>query len=57
MANQEIKNLISKHRLKYYEVADAMGISPGYLSTLLRKELTDEMKTKVVEAINTIINQ
>lgn len=57
MANQEIKNLISKHRLKYYEVADVMGISPGYLSTLLRKELTDEMKIKVLEAINTIINQ
>ena len=57
MANQEIKKLILKHRLKYYEVADAMGISPGYLSTLLRKELTDEMKTKVVEVINAIINQ
>ena len=57
MANQEIKNLILKKRLKYYEVAEAMGISPGYLSTLLRKELTDEMKTKVVDAINTIINQ
>lgn len=57
MANQEIKNLISKHRLKYYEVADAMGISPGYLSTLLRKDLTDEMKNRVEEAIHTIINQ
>lgn len=55
MANQEIKNLISKHRLKYYEVADVMGISPGYLSTLLRKELPDELKTKVVEAINQLV--
>ena len=57
MANQEIKNLISKHRLKYYEVADAMGISPGYLSTLLRKELTDEMKTKVEEAIKKVTEE
>ena len=26
MANQEIKNLIKKHRLFRYEVAEAMGI-------------------------------
>lgn len=55
MANEKIKNLILKHRLKYYEVADAMGISQGYLSTLLRKPLTPEMERKVLEAINKII--
>lgn len=51
MANQEIKNLIKKHRLFRYEVAEAMGISEGYLSTLLRKPLTEEMEQKVKEAI------
>ena len=57
MANQEIKNLIKKHRLFRYEVAEAMGISEGYLSTLLRKPLTDEMEQKVRNAINKLINQ
>ena len=57
MANEEIKNLIRKHRLFRYEVAEAMGISEGYLSTLLRKPLTKEMETKVKDAINKIINQ
>ena len=57
MANQEIKNLIKKYRLKYYEVAEAMGISEGYLSTLLRKPLTEEMEQKVKEAINKLSNQ
>lgn len=57
MANQEIKNLIKQHRLFHYEVADAMGISEGYLSTLLRKPLTEEMEQKVREAINKLINQ
>ena len=57
MANQEIKNLIKKHRLFRYEVAEAMGISEGYLSTLLRKPLTEEMEHKVVEAINKLTNQ
>lgn len=57
MANQEIKNLIKKHRLFRYEVAEAMGISEGYLSTLLRKPLTEEMEQKVRNAINKLINQ
>ena len=57
MANQEIKNLIKKYRLKYYEVAEAMGISEGYLSTLLRKPLTEEMEQKVKEANKKLSNQ
>jgi len=57
MANQEIKNLIKKHRLFRYEVAEAMGISEGYLSTLLRKPLTEEMERRVLEAINKLTNQ
>ena len=57
MANQEIKNLIKKQRLFRYEIADAMGISEGYLSTLLRKPLTEEMEQKVKEAINNLSNQ
>ena len=52
MANQEVKNLIKIHRLFRYEVAEAMGISEGYLSTLLRKPLTEEMEQKALEAIN-----
>ena len=57
MANEELKNLILKHRLKYYEVADEMGISAGYLSTILRKPLSEEMKQRVKAAINKLINQ
>lgn len=57
MANQEIKNLIKKQRLFRYEIADAMGISEGYLSTLLRKPLTEDMEQKVLEAINKLSNQ
>ena len=57
MANEEIKQLIKKHRLFRYEVADAMNVSEGYLSTLLRKPLTEEMEQKVKEAINNLSNQ
>lgn len=57
MANEDIKNLIKKHRLFRYEVSDAMGISEGYLSTLLRKPLSEDMRTKVIEAINRLTEQ
>lgn len=57
MANEEIKNLIRQKRLFRYEVAETMGISEGYLSTLLRKPLTKEMEEKIKDAINKIINQ
>ena len=57
MANQEIKDLIKRHRLFRYEVAEIMGISEGYLSTLLRKPLSEEMQQKVVEAINKLTEQ
>lgn len=57
MANEEIKKLIKKHRLFRYEVADAMNVSEGYLSTLLRKPLTEEMEKKVKEAINQLTKQ
>lgn len=57
MANQEIKNLIKKHRLFRYEVAEVMGISEGYLSTLLRKTLTEEMEQRVLDAINKLTDE
>ena len=57
MVNQEIKDLIKKHRLFRYEVANAMGISEGYLSTLLRKPLTEEMEQKVLDAVKKLSNQ
>ncbi len=55
MANEEIKSLIKKYRLFQYEIAEQMGISEGYLSTMLRKPLTKEMEAKVKDAINKII--
>lgn len=57
MANEDIKQLIKKHRLFRYEVADAMGISEGYLSTLFRKPLSEEMRARVIEAINKLSEQ
>lgn len=51
MANEEIKALIRRHRLFRYEVAEAAGMSEGYLSTLLRKPLTEATEAKIRAAI------
>lgn len=51
MANEEIKALIKRHRLFHYEVAEAAGMSEGYLSTLLRKPLTEATEAKIRAAI------
>ena len=57
MSNENVKDLIQHYRLHYYEVADSIGISPGYLSTLLRKPLSAEMEKKTLDAINRIIHK
>lgn len=39
MFNSEIRNIISDNRLKYWEVAEKIGISDSRFSVWLRKEL------------------
>ena len=52
--NIEIRQEISNRRLKYYEVADALGIHAESLSRMLRKELDGEQKQRVLDAIKSI---
>ena len=57
MGNEDIKNLIKKKRLFQYEVADAMGISEGYVTTILRKPVSDERRKKVLTAITKLTEE
>lgn len=54
--NKEIKALIRQHRLFQYEVAEAMGVSEGYLSTLLRRPLTEQRAQSIKEAVEKLAN-
>jgi len=54
MNNLEIRELIEKKRVAYYEVASALGINVSTLSRWLRDELDDERKTRVLKAIRSI---
>lgn len=52
--NKEIREAIEKKRVKYYEVAEALGISTTYFSKLLQRPVSDERKKEILKAIKSI---
>ena len=55
-ANQNIREMIYKNRLKNWQVANAIGIYPSTLSVWLRTELNEERRERVEKALNQLIN-
>lgn len=51
MNNRDVRLEILGAGLKYWQIADALGISNSALSVKLRKELPDEEKEKIRSAI------
>lgn len=51
-ANVEIRQAIERKRIRHYEIAKKLGISPYTFSVWLRYELTPEKKEKVLGVIN-----
>lgn len=49
--NQDIKEAIRNNKLKFWQIAAALGINDGNFSRLLRKELTKEKKQQILEII------
>lgn len=54
MKNLEIRMLVSDCNLKYRDVAREIGISPEWLSRLLRKELSPENEDRILKAIEVL---
>lgn len=54
MVNAEIREIIFKRNLKYWQVAQALQINPCTLSRWLRIELSSERAARVLKAINLI---
>lgn len=54
MKNIEIRNKIAEKRLRYYEVAAALGITNSTFSNWLRFELSAEKRERVLRAIESI---
>lgn len=51
IANQDIRKAIKESRVKYYEVADRLGITDSSFSRLLRYELDSEYKYEIFKVI------
>lgn len=49
--NLEIRQLIESNGLKYWEVADRLGIADTTFSRRLRKELPEERKAEIREVV------
>ena len=49
--NIEVRTAIEKKRLKYFEVARALGITQHTFSHWMQNELSDERKKRVLKAI------
>jgi len=54
MKNLDIRLKIKKNRLCHYEIAQQIGISEVTFCVWLRKELSEERKTKVLQAIDVL---
>ncbi len=54
MNNVELRNLIIKKRIKFYEIAREVGIAPTTFTVWMRDELSDEKKVKVIKAIENL---
>lgn len=55
LKNLDIRNKISEFNLKYWEVAENLGITDSTFSRRLRKELPEEEKTKILKVISRLM--
>lgn len=52
--NDDIRRLISDHRIRHYEIADYLGISEQSFSKLLRKPIKEDRRQAILKAIEDI---
>lgn len=51
MRNLDIRIEVSESGLKYKQIAEKMGISPRWLSSIMRYELTPKNHDRIMKAI------
>ena len=50
--NKDIKDLIKSKNLRYWKVAEKLGVLDNSFSRMLRYPLTDEKRAEILEAID-----
>ena len=56
MENLDVRLLVSENHIRYKDIAKKMGISPVWLSTQLRYELSLVTKERIIQAIEELKN-
>ena len=54
MKNAEVRAALKERGLRYWELADRLGISPYTLSVWLRHELPPEKKRRILKVIEEV---
>lgn len=49
--NLEVRQAIDKKRLKYYQVAEVIGIQPNTLTHWMQTEMNADRKKRVLKAV------
>lgn len=52
--NDELKRYAKEKGVRFWEIADKIGINDGNFSRLLRKEFSDEKKAEIMNIIDII---
>ena len=55
-ANEEIRRIMGANGLKQWQVAEAMKMEDSNFSRMLRSELPEEKKKRVLSVIESLIN-
>ena len=56
MENLDVRILVAENHIRYKDIAERMGISPVWLSTQLRYELSLVTKERIIQAIEELKN-
>lgn len=57
MCNTDIREAIRSAGVRYWQVAEAIGLTDGNFSRKLRKELLDEEKAEIRAAIKSLTKE
>ena len=52
--NTDIREILKEKRVYYWEVAEVLGIHPSTFTAWLRHELSEDRRTKIMSAIDTV---
>ena len=55
--NAEIKTLMREKGVRQWQVAEALGMSEATITRTLRRDLSPEMKDRMIQAINKIVSE